>query len=83
MAVFSSGKYEQAEAATWAEGDWNGDGRFGTADLIVAWQDGGYEQGPRAAEVPEPTLLGAIGFAALTGLAARKRTADKRRSAGC
>ena len=48
--------------AGWSEGDWNGDGVFTSADFIIAFQDGGYEQGPRpdAAAVPEPaawTLL--------------------------
>jgi len=40
-----------------ATGDWNGDGQFGTSDLVTAFQDGGYDQGPRTASqaVPEPS----------------------------
>ena len=42
--------------AGWAEGDWNGDGFFTSDDFVTAFQDGGYEQGPRTdvAAVPEP-----------------------------
>ena len=50
-------------------GDFNGDGRFNTGDLVFALADGGYEQGPVAAvaAVPEPTslvltLIGLIGL---------------------
>jgi hypothetical protein len=55
---------ETAEYAGWAEGDWNGDGIFASGDMITAFVDGGYEQGPRAGAVPEPggwslLLLGA------------------------
>ena len=46
----------RSESAGWAEGDWNGDSVFNSTDFIIAFQDGGYEQGPRtdAAAVPEP-----------------------------
>ena len=55
--------------AGWSEGDWNGDGVFDSGDFVVAFEDGGYEQGPRTdvAAVPEPaawTLL-VIGLVAL------------------
>ena len=42
--------------STWATGDWNGDGEFSTSDLVSAFEDGGYEKGPRVAvnAVPEP-----------------------------
>ena len=30
--VFTAGKYETGEEATWAEGDWNGDGGFDSSD---------------------------------------------------
>ena len=31
----------------WSEGDWNGDGRFDTSDLVAAFQDNGYQRGRR------------------------------------
>ena len=38
--------------------DWDGDGDFTTGDLVIAFQDGGYEQGPRlVAEVTVLTIL--------------------------
>ena len=58
------------ESASWAEGDWNGDGIFDSSDMVTAFADGGYEKGPRAdvAAVPEPTsvlllMAGLIGVA--------------------
>jgi hypothetical protein len=56
IATFAAGTYGQDIDATWATGDWTGDARFGTDDLIVAFQDGGFERGPRAIAqmVPEP-----------------------------
>ena len=41
---------------SWSEGDWNGDGIFDSSDMVTAFADGGYEQGPRtdAVAVPEP-----------------------------
>jgi hypothetical protein len=57
--VFQSGRYEDdiQDNSTWATGDWSGDGEFSTADLLLAFQSGGYERGPREAvfAVPEPT----------------------------
>ncbi len=51
--------------AGWAEGDWNGDGDFDSGDFVVAFQDGGFELGPRQAlsAVPEPggLLLSVVG----------------------
>ena len=68
--VFSAGKYETDEFATWSEGDWNADERFDSGDFVAAFANGGYEQGPRvAAAVPEPSgrllaflVLGALPF---------------------
>jgi hypothetical protein len=59
VTVFMAGKYEQDKVASWSEGDWNGDLRFGTSELVAAFEDGGCEQGPRAATkaVPEPNGL--------------------------
>lgn len=56
--IFRAGEYEDeiAQNSSWATGDWNGDGEFDTRDLILAGQDGGFEQGPRGGvkTVPEP-----------------------------
>ena len=54
--VFTVGKYETEQPAVWSEGDWNADGIFESGDFVVAFQDGGYEMGPRTdvAAVPEP-----------------------------
>jgi hypothetical protein len=40
--IFQAGEYEDEIAgnSTWADGDWNGDGEFTTADLVAALQDG-------------------------------------------
>lgn len=58
---FTAGEYEDAVAMNsgWAEGDWNADGDFTSADIVSAFSDGGYEIGPRVAvrAVPEPTSL--------------------------
>ena len=72
------GKYEQPGAtAVWSEGDWNGDGVFGTGDLVAALSDGGYELGPRTdvAAVPEPSaiVLSLLGLAGLLGLSRRRQ----------
>ena len=49
--VFQQGTYEQPPNSdpgettvptSWAAGDWNADGQFSTADLIFAFQTGGY-----------------------------------------
>lgn len=39
--------------------DWNGNTRFDTADFVIAFEDGGYEKGPKqnAAIVPEPEAV--------------------------
>ena len=55
--VFAAGQYEDSIAtnSTWSTGDWNGDGEFDSGDFVLAFQEGGYEQGPRPIEaVPEP-----------------------------
>ena len=48
--MFQANEYEDDEPlnSTWAEGDWNGDGEFGSSDLIVAFQ-AGYDEPPPAA----------------------------------
>ncbi len=56
MQVFQTGKYETGNTAGWAEGNWNTDRVFDSNDMIVAFVDGGYEQGPwtDVAAVPDP-----------------------------
>lgn len=57
--VFSVGKHETDNDATWSDGDWNFDGQVSSADFVVAFIDGGYELGPKGASaVPEPTKGG-------------------------
>jgi len=49
--------------ASWAAGDFNGDGLCNSDDLIDALADGGYENGPRLLAVPEPAgMLSLIAF---------------------
>ena len=45
--VFSASKYSTDEHALWAEGDWNGDFRFDSADVNPWGLFGGFEQGER------------------------------------
>jgi hypothetical protein len=57
--VFQIGEYEDviARNSTWADGDWNGDLEFNSGDFVTAFQDGGFEKGPLAVVVPEPSGL--------------------------
>lgn len=61
--AFSQGTYNDNRVAnsSWSSGDWDADGEFDSADLIVAFQDGGYGMGSRLAAVsvtvPEPAGL--------------------------
>jgi hypothetical protein len=73
--VFQDGKYETGQAATWAQGDWSGDGLFNSSDFVVAFQAGGYEKGPRPAvnAVPEPTSIGWVLVGVGLCCAARRR----------
>lgn len=52
--VFQAGEYEDGveSGSFWMTGDWDGDREFGTSDLLVAFQDGGYSAA--AIAVPEP-----------------------------
>ena len=54
--VFQGGKFERDLQAGWSEGDWNGNQRFETNDLVVAFQNGGYISSS-IATVPEPASL--------------------------
>lgn len=71
VTIFGAGKFEQDVDANWSEGDWTGDLRFDSSDLVAAFTDGGFEQGPRNAvrQVPEPSscILIALGMFALYG----------------
>ena len=39
-------KYLTGKTATWAEGDWTGDGVFSQLDVVAALQTGNYLRGP-------------------------------------
>lgn len=43
--IFSAGKYDNGQPATWSEGDWNGDGFFDQSDLVAAFSAGNYRSG--------------------------------------
>jgi hypothetical protein len=68
--VFEAGKYNWTVAADWSQGDWNGDLRFNSSDLVSAFADGGFEAGLRTAvaAVPEPSSA-ALGLLAVGSLA--------------
>ena len=64
VTVFAFAKYETGALATWRQGDWNGDMRFGSGDLVEAFGNAGYDKGPRpggpnalTAAVPEPSTF--------------------------
>ena len=38
----AAGAYEKDRFVTWVHGDWNGDGRFESGDLVLALQQGTY-----------------------------------------
>ena len=71
-------KHAKKRGGGWgSDGDWNADGVFNSGDLVAAFQDGGYERGPRPSvrAVPEPHFAVALfvsGIACL--LATRRRT---------
>lgn len=77
--VFQAGLYEDKFAlnANWASGDWNGDGDFTTDDMVVAFAQGGYGNGPRpaASAVPEPSSMIFLGLG-LLGIRQRLRRCD-------
>jgi hypothetical protein len=54
------------ENSSWFTGDWNGDYEFNSTDMVLAFQEGSYEQGPQPAMgVPEPSALWLMGCGAL------------------
>lgn len=78
VSVLSKGKYEQDLDAVWSEGDWNGDGRTDSGDLVAGLAGGGYEAGPRAAVSAVPEPQGWIGLAmALATMASCRRFARR------
>ena len=78
--VFVAGEYEDelVRNSTWSTGDWNGDGEFTSGDFVVAFDDGGFELGPRAvvADVPEAPAAMLTAIAMIGLLAKRRRRAD-------
>ena len=81
VSLLQAGQYEDGvqQNSTWATGDWNADGEFEKADLLLALQDGGYGEGSLAAlaAVPEPPamvliLAGSFGVA-LAGVTRKRR----------
>ena len=79
--VFKAGEYEDSLPGNsgWAEGDWSGDFEFDSRDITVAFQDGGYLNGPRAssvAAVPEPASCCLLAIGMLAALRYRRRRAS-------
>jgi len=82
--VFVFGTYEDQIPLNshWQSGDWSGDLEFSSSDLILAFQQAGYEQGvrpPRGAElaraVPEPAGLSLLAASVvLCGILAGRRS---------
>ena len=68
---------ETGETAGWEVGDWNGDTKFSSGDMVAAFADGGYEQGPRtdAVAVPEP-MSAILLLGSLIVIAANRRRFD-------
>ncbi|MCA9218656.1 MAG: hypothetical protein KDB27_36555, partial [Planctomycetales bacterium] len=52
LAVFQVAEYEDdiQGNSTWADGDWDGDGDFGTSDLVLAFQDAGFVQAAQGSQ---------------------------------
>jgi hypothetical protein len=74
--IFVAGKYEDGVPlnALWEEGDWDGDGECGTADLVLAFQTGGYESPALGAAKPAVSAVD-LSIALLTDeLTTRTRT---------
>jgi hypothetical protein len=56
--VLAAGTYEADVEAMWSTGDFNGDARASSGDLVAAFADGGYEMGTRpVVAVPEPSSV--------------------------
>lgn len=74
--VFTAGKFETGDEASWSEGDWDGDKFFSSSDFVAAFIDGGFEAGERNAVsvVPEPSsiLMIFVGMAWLYGRMRRR-----------
>lgn len=76
VVMFTAGKYENGQAAGWAEGDFNGDGVFTSGDFVIAFTGGGYEKGPRDGGiqvVPEPSSIVMLAIGLMTLAASRRR----------
>ena len=74
--VVQAGEYEDDIAlnSTWSTGDWNGDRDFDSGDFVTAFQDGGFEFGPRQRVTSVPESVPAFwGIAALVSATIRFR----------
>ena len=56
--IFQANEYEDSidGNSTWAEGDWNCDGDFSTADLILAFQQDSYSAAATVAHSPNSNV---------------------------
>ena len=64
------------ELAGWEEGDWDGNQRFNSGDMVAAFVAGGYEKGnrpPAVGAVPEPGGLPALLLGSVVALNWRRR----------
>ena len=52
--VMKAGKFDTGQPATWAEGDWSGDGLFTTQDFVRAFQVGAFRLGAYNENAEEP-----------------------------
>ena len=82
VTVFAAAKYETGQAASWGQGDWNGDQKFDSGDLVEAFSNAGYNAGqrpggpnPATAAVPEPSslVLAMLSLFGLVGFARRRK----------
>ena len=74
--VFQAGQYEDfiGKNSTWATGDWDGNYEFETGDIVLAFQDGGFQRGSRATRytVPEPSSLFLVLLSLIVRYASRR-----------
>jgi hypothetical protein len=82
VSVFVAGEYEDdiEGNSNWPTGDWEGDGDFASSDFIVAFQDGGYEAGPRVAQIVPEVWPGiwSVTYFVLIAHVRKRRTAGRR-----
>jgi hypothetical protein len=61
--VHAAGTYDNSGPAGWAQGDWDGDGKFTSSDLLKAFKEGSFVRPP--ASIPAPPLIQGISDSAL------------------